>query len=128
MKYGNFSFYSERRDVDFDLNGVALDWVDLAKVDVHYLDFLKKYGQYSRDDGLVLYEAEDLCERNLTFETNIYAPGYLLIGDDSGGTGFLLRVKDGGIYSSGLGDMSPNYFKFITTGFEDWAKNDFKID
>jgi hypothetical protein len=41
-------------------------------------------------DWTTVYGVADLAERNATFETAGYCPGFLLIGDDSGGRGFLL--------------------------------------
>ncbi|MBO9873710.1 MULTISPECIES: hypothetical protein [Xanthomonas] len=43
-------------------------------------------------DGLLLYAAADLAERNATFEIARYLPGHVLIGDDSGGQGVLVAL------------------------------------
>ncbi|MFD1811044.1 SMI1/KNR4 family protein [Rhodococcus gannanensis] len=44
-----------------------------------------------RPDGLLLYGPHEIAERNETFEVAQYAPGWTLVGDDSGGRGLLMR-------------------------------------
>ncbi|EME16519.1 SMI1/KNR4 family protein [Rhodococcus triatomae] len=44
-----------------------------------------------RPDGLLLYGPHEIAERNETFEVARYAPGWTLVGDDSGGRGLLMR-------------------------------------
>ncbi|MER7167962.1 SMI1/KNR4 family protein [Micromonospora sp. NPDC000207] len=44
-----------------------------------------------RDDGVLVYGPHLIGERNATFEVPAYAPGWVLVGDDSGGTGLLMR-------------------------------------
>lgn len=43
------------------------------------------------DDGTSIYAADEITERNATFQVAEYAPGWVLIGDDSGGRGYLMR-------------------------------------
>ncbi|MFJ6679700.1 DUF4303 domain-containing protein [Microbacterium sp. NPDC091382] len=47
------------------------------------------------DDGTTLYSAADIAERNETYEVAEYAPGWLLVGDVSGGYGYLMRSAPG---------------------------------
>ncbi|ANS79632.1 hypothetical protein SGUI_2236 [Serinicoccus hydrothermalis] len=42
-------------------------------------------------DGTTIYAPEEVDERNETYEVAGYAPGWVLIGDDSGGGGYLVR-------------------------------------
>ncbi|MEU1725129.1 hypothetical protein [Nonomuraea sp. NPDC005692] len=67
----------------------------------------------------------DIGERNATYEVAKYAPGFLLVGDDSGGRGFLLRADDPGsaVFSSGLGDLEPAYFDVVAAGFASWIES-----
>ena len=46
---------------------------------------LEQHGGRLVEPGLLLYAADELLERNRAFETSLYCPGYLAIGDDSGG-------------------------------------------
>lgn len=47
-------------------------------------------------DGTAVYGPADLEERNETFEVARYAPGWVLVGDDSGGRGLLMRATGPG--------------------------------
>lgn len=75
------------------------------------------------DNGVSIYSVDDLVERNTTYEVLEYCPGFLLVGDDSGGRGFLIDLKDdaGGIYGSGLGDLDPSEFATIASTLQDWV-------
>lgn len=42
-------------------------------------------------DGTTVYGADNIDERNATYQIADYAPGWVLIGDDSGGSGLLMR-------------------------------------
>lgn len=44
-----------------------------------------------REDGVLLYGPHVFRERNETFEVRRYAPDWVLVGDDSGGSGFFMR-------------------------------------
>jgi len=47
-------------------------------------------------DGTQIYAPEDIEERNETFQVAEYAPGWVLVGDDGGGLGYLMRRAAGG--------------------------------
>lgn len=74
------------------------------------------------ESGVTVYSAGCIGERNATYEVVEYAPGFLLIGDDSGGRGFLLRagVPDSAVFSSDLGDLSPEGFEVESVDFPSW--------
>ncbi|MFF7457202.1 SMI1/KNR4 family protein [Kitasatospora sp. NPDC008115] len=74
------------------------------------------------DAGVTVYPAGCIGERNSTYEVAEYAPGFVLIGDDSGGRGFLLRAGDpcSAVYSSGLGDLAPEDFEVESADFASW--------
>src|SRR5262245_27821858 len=42
------------------------------------------------NDIVKLYSIDEIAERNSTYEVAEYLPGYLMIGDDSGGYGIFL--------------------------------------
>jgi len=73
-------------------------------------------------EGLQLYPAEDLPERNKTFEIASYLPSHLLIGDDGGGTGILVSLIDGTIRSSGLGDLNPDDLRLVAPSLQAWIE------
>jgi hypothetical protein len=86
------------------------------------LDVYAHTDGFYADGGVTVYEALSLAERNDTFEVGVYAPGYLLIGDDSGGRGFLLAVDvpESPVYVSDLGDLHPPGFEVAGTSMAAW--------
>ncbi|MFJ5875658.1 hypothetical protein ACIQD1_13160 [Streptomyces sp. NPDC093088] len=77
------------------------------------------------ESGVAVYSAVDIGERNATYEVAQYAPGFLLVGDDSGGRGFLLRADDpdSAVFSSGLGDLDPADFEVVSADFASWIES-----
>ncbi|MCG6494150.1 hypothetical protein [Kitasatospora sp. A2-31] len=75
--------------------------------------------------GVAVYPAGCIGERNATYEVAQYAPGFLLIGDDSGGRGFLLRADDpdSAVFSSDLGDLDPADFDVVSADFASWIES-----
>ncbi|WP_211282557.1 hypothetical protein [Streptomyces griseorubiginosus] len=74
------------------------------------------------ESGVTVYSSEDVGERNATYEVALYAPGFLLVGDDGGGRGFLVRADDpdSAVFSSGLGDLEPADFEIVSASFPEW--------
>lgn len=60
-------------------------------------------------DGTTVYGAEDIAERNETYEVAEYAPGWVLVGDDSGGRGLLMR-STGADFSPAAGRDAAEVF------------------
>ncbi|MBO0914104.1 hypothetical protein [Streptomyces laculatispora] len=77
------------------------------------------------DAGVSVYSAGCIGERNTTYEVAQYAPGFVLIGDNSGGRGFLLRADDPGsaVLSSDLGDLGPEDFEVESEDFASWIES-----
>ncbi|MDE3722861.1 hypothetical protein PWG71_15840 [Nocardiopsis sp. N85] len=67
--------------------------------------------------GAHVYAAADLEERNTAYEVAEYAPGYPLVGDDSGGRGLPKRTGDpvSPVFASGLGDLAPEGFETVAS-------------
>lgn len=72
-----------------------------------------------------MYSAASIVERNVTYEVADYAPGFVLIGDDSGGRGFLVRVgdPDSQVFSSDLGDLDPADFEIEAADVPSWIRS-----
>ncbi len=72
--------------------------------------------------GSHLYGTNDLPERNQTFEIGEYSEGYLLIGDNSGGKGYLMRLgpEDSPVFSSDLGDLDVGGFQQEAGTLQEW--------
>jgi hypothetical protein len=79
------------------------------------------------ENGCSIYPAEDVVERNRTFEIADYLPGYVLIGDDSGGTGILLSLVDGRVCLSGFGDLNPSDLTQLAPSLQAWIDSRFAL-
>ncbi|MFJ9693991.1 SMI1/KNR4 family protein [Kitasatospora sp. NPDC101183] len=77
------------------------------------------------DAGVTVYSAGCIGERNASYEVEQYAPGFILIGDDSGGRGFLVRADRPGsaVFSSDLGDLGPEDFEVESADFASWIES-----
>lgn len=58
-----------------------------------YQDFLKQQDGCIFDSGVRLYELDELKEMNECLQVQMYQPGYMAIGDDSGGLIFLMKQE-----------------------------------
>lgn len=94
------------------------------KLPIDLVDFLLKANGGLFKSGIAIYSIDDLIERNTTFEVLEYLPGFLLIGDDSGGKGILLSTdpKNKVVYLSGLGDLSVSGLKKESESFALWIQ------
>jgi hypothetical protein len=95
-----------------------------ARLPAGLREFLKLSDGLSFGGGLLIYGSADLKERNDTWEVNEYAPGYLAIGDDGGGSVFLMRVKDDedpAIYAVGSGVMDPEFAEKVSESLYAWV-------
>ncbi|MGQ0710297.1 MAG: hypothetical protein ACT4NV_11160 [Rhodoferax sp.] len=102
----------------------------LRALPCQYVEHMARCAGLWREDGLLLYPAEALVERNQTFEVQDYLPGFLLIGDDSGGRGFLIRFdEDLGkeIFMSGLGCLMEDYFTVVAGSLAAWSDADYPV-
>jgi hypothetical protein len=73
-------------------------------------------------DRFVLYSCEDLPERNETFEVGEYAPGYVAVGDDNGGSAIVMRGGPGlsPVFLVGHGTMQPADMVELAVTLSDW--------
>ncbi|MCL1853669.1 MAG: SMI1/KNR4 family protein [Peptococcaceae bacterium] len=94
-----------------------------------YKIFLRYSDGLYLENGVSLYSANEIIERNTTYEISDYCEGFLLIGDDSGGRGFLINVQKSGskVYNSGFGDLNPPDFRTVANSFQEWVENGFVI-
>jgi len=101
-----------------------------GKLPASYKQFLENHTERFQNDLVVLYLIDELIERNETYETIKYAPGYINIGDDSGGSAFLLKLgeDDPPVHVVGHGSMDPKYMELVSDSFSEWQKNGCKYD
>jgi hypothetical protein len=85
-------------------------------------ELLKLSNGFLTPGGIHLYGADCLAERNQTYEVAEYCEGHLLIGDNSGGRGYVMQLgdEDGCVYSSGLGDLEVTGFQKEADSLQDW--------
>ena len=74
---------------------------------------------YLNEEGLKLYSQKEIKQRNETFEIQEYLKDFILIGDDSGGLGFLLH-KDGKVYSCDLGFLDEDGMELQASSLEEF--------
>ena len=100
------------------------------KLPVNYISLLQFSNGFLLSNGLNIYSAEDIIERNTTYEVHEYCPEHFLIGDDSGGTGILLSRDENNqtIYSSGLGDLYPPEFREVSSDIQAWVDSGLLVD
>ncbi|MBM6616701.1 SMI1/KNR4 family protein [Bacillus suaedaesalsae] len=101
-----------------------------TKLPTSYKELLQYSNGVSTNAGILIYGTEDLIERNETWETEVYAPSFISIGDDSGGKVILLSQdaenKDVMIVDSR--DMNPENASLISNDFIQWVNSGLKID
>lgn len=107
------------------MSGQAIDalqrWLGHA-LPAHYLSFIGDWHEDMRGEQVLLYGAESLRERNETYDTQQACPGYVTIGDDSGGRAVMLAL-DGGdraVYLVGHGSMQRDDFERVADDFHAW--------
>jgi len=69
------------------------------------------------------YAPADLLERNETYETRTYCPGWLTIGDDGGGSAIVVAPDQWptAVYLVGHGSMSRADFVAVAEALHEWV-------
>jgi hypothetical protein len=94
-----------------------------------YKQLLKTSNGLATNEGMIIYGIEDILERNATWEIQDYAPGFISIGDDSGGRVFLMSLDNKEqILIVDSGDMNLEHAELITTNLFQWINNGLRID
>ncbi|WP_198043894.1 SMI1/KNR4 family protein [Janthinobacterium sp. 1_2014MBL_MicDiv] len=96
----------------------------------HYLHFLQGWQERLLGAQVLLYGADSLMERNATYETPLSCPGYIAIGDDSGGRAVMLALdgEDRAVYLVGHGSMQRDDFELAAADFAAWLAADCPVD
>lgn len=69
---------------------------------------------------VLLYGTDSFIERNETYETKIYCPDHVTIGDDGGGSQLLLSLLGGSVSLVDAGSMNPQDAHAVAPNFEGW--------
>ncbi|MFC4323203.1 SMI1/KNR4 family protein [Litchfieldia salsa] len=114
-------------------NVMELEKVELkmnTKLPTSYKELLLNSNGVSKSEGIIIYGTQDLIERNETWETDIYAPGFISIGDDSSGKVILMCIdlKKEEVLIADSGDMTPEHALLISNDLIQWVKNGLTIE
>jgi hypothetical protein len=95
------------------------------KLPLVYRNLLLFRNGFLLPNGLGFYSTEDLAERNETYEIKEYCEQFVLIGDNSGGSGILIdhREDDPPVFASGFGDLDRNGFVLIVARLSEFIEN-----
>lgn len=90
-----------------------------------YIDLLRISNGFDTIDGLLIYSSNEVFERNETFHVQINFPGYIAIGDDSGGSAVVIKlnVKSSPVYTVGHGAILKEDMECIADSIEAWVED-----
>jgi hypothetical protein len=88
-----------------------------------YQTFLVGYGGKFVGNSVRFYSTDELVERNECYQTQEYCPGFLTIGDDSGGRAIIIdpQMASPAVFVVDHGSMSPDDFELISESLFDWV-------
>ena len=74
-----------------------------------------------------LYLPKDIVERNQTYETLEYTPGYINIGDDGGGRAFVIKLIENNpkVFAIDHGSMDVEDKESVCSSFTKWVEINF---
>ncbi|MDQ0109007.1 hypothetical protein J2T02_004148 [Chitinophaga terrae (ex Kim and Jung 2007)] len=99
-----------------------------------YIEFLQQHAlEHTRNfnDLTSLLGVEDVVQRNRDYEIQRWMPGYVMIGNDSGDYGILVRdavTNDPRIYLAGLGVLSVDDTAILDHSIATWAERGYPCD
>ncbi|MDR2874304.1 MAG: SMI1/KNR4 family protein [Methylobacillus sp.] len=80
------------------------------------------------NDRTLVYCSASVVERNETYQSRLYCPAHVAIGDDSGGMFLILSLADGSIHRAGMGAMTPDCLEPVAPNFTAWADAGFPYE
>jgi len=97
-----------------------------------FVDYIRQnFGPEPINDLIYIYLEEDqIIERNETFEMKEYLPGYLGIGNDSGGSEIIIRLTEtkNKIYYTNHGAYFEDALEIIAESFQDLIERNFSLE
>lgn len=91
------------------------------KLPDEFRELLQAGDGFGLKNGVLIYSSGELIERNETFEVAKYAPGFIAIGDDSGGRAILVAFQKPGVFMVDHGSMDPADMEQIADSISDWV-------
>ncbi|MDN3238043.1 SMI1/KNR4 family protein [Pseudomonas sp. WAC2] len=88
-----------------------------------YRALLASHGGQFVGDLVRFYTADEIIERNDCYEVQLYCPGYLAIGDDSGGRAVVisLQLSSSPVFIVDHGSMTPEDFYLVAESLPSWV-------
>lgn len=89
-----------------------------------FIEFWQFFKEITFENGINMYGFAMAEERNKLYEVTIYAPDYLLIGDNGGGQGLFLKKNNNqlNVYYQDLGALSSPFY-FLHMDLFSWLEN-----
>lgn len=96
----------------------------------YYVAFLEEWEEDMCGGQVLLYGAQSLMERNDTYETQQFCPGFITVGDDGGGRAVMLALDglDRAVYLVGHGSMQRDDFELAAGDFQAWLAAECPVD
>lgn len=73
-----------------------------------YVDLVREANGVHTAGNFSILGVEEIAQRNRDYEVADYLPGYLMIGDDGGGTAIVMRLRDRTIHEVEMGVMDED--------------------
>lgn len=123
MNFDKLNISQMNRQVNVEEIDRVVQWKELPQC---YLKLVEIVNGFVERSGIKIYSINEIKERNETFEVNKYLPGYVAIGDDSGGNLLLMKAcfSAKNVYISDCGSLFlDESTDLITSDFMDWIEN-----
>ena len=106
-----------------------IEWLRTTALPSDYSRYVSSVsGNQLVNSFVLIYSLEEIIERNETFEVKEFCPGYLAIGDDSGGSAIVLCLETGNIGIVDHGSMMPGDIHSLADCFQEWQATGFTTD
>lgn len=116
-----------RTERNIDANEIKTNFQ--TNIPTRLIEFWNSFKEVSFENGINIYGFDIAVERNGLYEVSIYAPDYILIGDDGGGQGVFLKKNSDqlNVFYQDLGALSLPFYS-LDIDFFSWLENNQVID
>ncbi|MEY9972716.1 hypothetical protein ABH966_003092 [Lysinibacillus sp. RC46] len=116
-----------RTERNFDANEINTSLQ--TNIPTRLIEFWNFFEEVTFENGINIYGFNIAVERNGLYEVSVYAPDYILIGDDGGGQGVFLKKNSDqlNVFYQDLGALSSPLYS-LDIDFFTWLENNPVID
>lgn len=116
-----------RTERNIDANEINISFQ--TNIPSRMIEFWKYFEEVTFENGINIYGFDIAVERNRLYEVSVYAPDYILIGDDGGGQGVFLKKNSDqlNVFYQDLGALSSSFYSLDIELFS-WLENNPVID